>query len=179
MKKNNSIAQPVCMNRSRFLHMVAMVGFMFSCWGCSGMKEEEDIKPQSDEFVTCTINGKTLTGPDPLVLYSDYDSGSIEVSAVLEINATEGYLLSFGMDAPKVGTFTTKASEVTGEVSYIAGTLISPTIKEYELTSSAQNTVTFTKFDPQGFAEGEFSLTAKAKDGKTLSLTNGKFRIKL
>lgn len=165
------------LNWSWIIQVVVLVVFAFHFWGCRPDQEEE-VKPKSDEFVTCRVDGKTITDDSPLVFYSD-DSGTYRLAlmSVLTINETEGYTLSLGIEEPKVGQFT--GQTLSGEVSYIAGTILSPVIRDYELTDTPQNTVTFTQFDPQGYAEGEFTLTAKDSNGKTVSLTNGKFRVKI
>ncbi|MCX6214606.1 hypothetical protein [Spirosoma sp.] len=166
----------------KWLRVLVLV-FTSCLWGCTGSKSDDDdtIKPKGDEFISGFINGKELIGSDPVTSYEDYGTGSynLDMSGILEISPSEGYLISITVKKPKVGTLSSKTGAVSGEISYIAGTILSPVVREYALTSALESTVTFTALNSPGYAEGTLSLTARASDGKTLNLTNGKFRIKL
>lgn len=154
-----------------------VVFFAFQLWGCVP-GDKETVEPESDEFVSGRIDGKTIRGIDPVVFFSaDYDA-TFGILGTMNINDNQGYMIRFSVDNPKVGTFTTQ-KDVTGSITYFAGTILSPTIREYELTKTAQNTVTITKLDPNGYAEGEFTLTGRASNGSTITITEGKFHVRL
>lgn len=178
--------QVLCMRSVPFMlfrcaHLMAILVIAFCFWGCTGTKSDDAVKPQGDEFISGTISGKDFTDSDPVAIYDNYgtSSSTLDLTSVFEISSSEGYLISVTLKNPKVGILSSKTGAVSGEISYVAGTIVSPVVREYSLSSSVESTASFTKVDTQGYAEGTLSLIGKASDGKTLSLTNGKFRVKL
>ncbi|GAB4025620.1 hypothetical protein GCM10028773_51930 [Spirosoma koreense] len=145
---------------------------------CSPPAGNVDPAPATtDEYISYKIDGKEYSDKTLGSLGSGSDYfGLWSVIAVSTSFNSPGYGLKLYVDAPKVGTFTTQNDRLSGELGYIKSL---SDVQTYSLSSKNSGTLTFTKFDPAGFAEGTFAFVGKTDKGQTITVTDGKFKIDL
>jgi hypothetical protein len=151
------------------------VVFLLLIVGCKSTDPEPQSQGLGDKYVSCTISSKNITDNSPISIYS---SGLLDLTTLLTLSSSDGYIASIKVLATKTGTYSSKTGAVYGSIGYLSGPVSANTTKDYDITKGVESTVTFSAFDTQGYLEGTFSLTGTAKDGKTISLTGGKFRLK-
>jgi hypothetical protein len=152
------------------LPLVVLLGSTCLLTGCD---DEDEVGPSSGS-ISVTIGGRSFTNNDPVVTYS---SGNLNIFCSLDESLTRGYLLGFNIANPRVGTITGR-NGLTGQVCRINGSIVDCEA-EYELTRTDASTVTISKFDENGAAEGTFSFVGRTDNGQTLNITNGRFRVLL
>jgi hypothetical protein len=150
--------------------------FLLLITGCKSDDPDTQSQTQSDKYVSCTIGGKNIIDNSPIAIYS---AGLLDLTSVLALSSSDGYIASIKVLATKTGTYSSKTGAVYGSIGYLSGPVSANTTKDYDITKGVESTVIFSAFDAKGYLEGTFSLTGTAKDGKTISLTDGKFRLKL
>ena len=152
---------------------IALLGFWLCFSGCAS--SDEEVSPSvSDELVSFKINGTEYSGQASSLGDDDY----FYLWGVGSINDYDGYSLQLELGRPKVGTFTAPKNSLRASIVSLRGTVANPKIQEYKMPTNGKGTLTLSRFDTKGYAEGTFSFTGQSDSGQKLEVTEGKFRIK-
>lgn len=148
-------------------------------------------------FLLCTSCEKTNVETEPEVVigsvkvngiqYDLYESNcfilenfddEIEFLFGLSLSKGTGDEIIFfgGVKGNAVGTYTYNSGKMDGQVSYLGLSAGSKT-EIYEFYTAKATKMTFTSVDLKGAAEGTFEAYGKSPSGKTIALTEGKFKL--